>query len=505
MKRTYLLLFSLALCLYAPQALAFTDVGLQDDEDAIDYLFDEDIVDGYSDGSYRPRNPINRAELLKILVESRVSHISSDEDCFSDVKDEWFAPYVCYAKEEGWVQGYSDGTFKPGNNINRAEAIAMTFKVYADELDFLDIEDGEDAVYLDVSNEAWYADYLYTGKKTGVLAKNTYFYPGNEITRGDTASLLYRLLSSLEEVEDEPVDDEGSEVASPAPVSEGPEIPEEPVTVEISSEQNPFSGVTLYIDPYSDAAEVGIEEIASQPMAKWFGDWNSDIEVSADEYVSKVAASGALPVMVIYNIPGRDCGSYSAGGTSDAEEYLDWIQSFADGVGSREAVVILEPDALPLDCLHASSESLMADAVDILKSKPGIAVYLDAGHPNWTPADEMAERLKAANIEAADGFSLNVSNFYSTAENIAYGEELSALVGAKHFIIDTGRNGNGWNGEWCNPSDMSLGQNPTVDTGEELVDAYLWVKPPGESDGTCNGGPSAGGWWLEYALGLAGN
>ena len=484
MKRPYLLLISLVSFLFVPEALAFTDVGLQDDQDAIEYLFEEDIVDGYSDGTYRPRNPINRAELLKILVESRVNTVPNDEDCFKDVAEDWFAPYVCYAKEEGWVEGYSDGTFKPGNNINRAEAIAMTFKVYADELDFLDIEDGEDSVYLDVSNKAWYADYLYTGKEAGVLAKNTYFYPGNEITRGDTASLLYRLLSSLEEEEGEV-----EEVEVPAPV-------------EIVSGQNPFSGATLYIDPYTHAAEAGIEAIAGQPMARWFGDCSGDSEAAANKYVSTVTASGALPVMVIYNIPGRDCGSYSAGGTEDAEEYLDWIQGFANGVGSREAVVILEPDALPLDCLHASSESLMGDAVDILKSKPGIAVYLDAGHPNWTPVDEMAERLKAANIETADGFSLNVSNFYFTEENVEFGKELSGLVGNKHFIVDTGRNGNGWNGEWCNPWDMSLGQNPTVNTGEELVDAYLWVKPPGESDGTCNGGPSAGSWWLEYALGL---
>jgi endoglucanase len=117
----------------------------------------------------------------------------------------------------------------------------------------------------------------------------------------------------------------------------------------------------------------------------------------------------------------------------------------------------------------------------------------------------MAKRLKAAGIAGADGFALNTSNYVGTEENIAYGKELSALVGGKHFIVDTGRNGNGPNdaNEWCNPDGRALGHPPTVSTGEPLADAFLWVKPPGESDGTCNGGPRAGEWWSEYALGLA--
>lgn len=471
MKHSLLAILLLTIGMPVPQTFAFTDVTSQDDEEAIDYLYSEDIVDGYSDGTYKPQTPINRAELLKILVESRVEDLPDDgEDCFTDVSEEWYAKYVCYAKTEGWVEGYEDGSFGPAKNINRAEAIAMIFKVYAEDLDFFDVEEEDENVYLDVSNEAWYADYLYTGKESGILEDNSYFYPSDEITRGDTASALYRLLMAEEN---------GS---------------------------NPFNGARLYVDPSSPANGIeGLEAIASQPTAKWFGDWNEDIEVSAEKYVSTVTASGALPVMVLYNIPGRDCGSYSAGGSSDADKYREWIQDFADGVGDRSAVVILEPDALPLDCLYENSTALLADAVSILKSKPGIAVYLDAGHPNWTPADEMADRLSLANVAEADGFSLNVSNFYLTEENIEYGEELSTLIEGKHFIIDTSRNGNGWNGEWCNPSDMSLGQNPTVNTGEALVDAYLWVKPPGESDGTCNGGPEAGSWWLEYALGLVRN
>jgi endoglucanase len=117
----------------------------------------------------------------------------------------------------------------------------------------------------------------------------------------------------------------------------------------------------------------------------------------------------------------------------------------------------------------------------------------------------MAARLKRAAIDRADGFSLNVSNFISTAANTAYGEAVSARLSGKHFIIDTSRNGMGGtaDGQWCNPPGQALGHPPTTRTGHRLVDAYLWIKVPGESDGPCNGGPPAGQWWAEYALGLA--
>ena len=117
----------------------------------------------------------------------------------------------------------------------------------------------------------------------------------------------------------------------------------------------------------------------------------------------------------------------------------------------------------------------------------------------------MANRLSKANVSVARGFSLNVSNFERTSNSIDYGKDLASRVGNKHFIIDTARNGLGPSpdNQWCNPPGRALGEKPGAATADPLVDAYLWVKPPGESDGSCNGGPSAGQWWPEYALGLA--
>lgn len=285
-----------------------------------------------------------------------------------------------------------------------------------------------------------------------------------------------------------------------------------------SQASNPFLNTQLYVDPVSNAKQQitdwksshpsnakALKKIAKQPTARWFGDWNTNIQSDVDSYVTKLKKAGTLPVMVAYNIPDRDCGNYSSGGSADTAAYLEWVQAFASGIGNRHAIVILEPDALALDCLYDTAVDRIADAVIILKSKPHITVYIDAGHPHWQTATEMAQRLKQANVHTADGFALNVSNFYTTKQNLRYGTKISNLIKRKHFIIDTSRNGNGSNGEWCNPVGRAIGHVPTIQTRHILVDAYLWVKPPGESDGECNGGPVAGAWWPEYALDLVQN
>jgi endoglucanase len=175
------------------------------------------------------------------------------------------------------------------------------------------------------------------------------------------------------------------------------------------------------------------------------------------------------------------------------------------------AVLILEPDALGLldKCYSPAQQSdrvaMLEKAVRLLKAQPGLTVYIDAGNAGWIPAEPMAKRLSDAGIAHADGFSLNVSNYVSTEDSLAYGREISRHLGGAHFIIDTSRNGNGPTSDrqWCNPDGRALGSPPTTRTGEPLCDAFLWIKRPGESDGTCNGGPRAGQFWPEYALGLA--
>ena len=282
-------------------------------------------------------------------------------------------------------------------------------------------------------------------------------------------------------------------------------------------------GATLWADPHSPARTTAIawhatrpadaqqmDKIATQSVARWIGNWNSTVQGDVNLATTTIVAAGALPVFVAYNIPQRDCGGYSGGNNTSARAYRDWILAFANGIGARPAAVVLEPDALAgMDCLSARDQLVRLDllnfAVQTLASKGSIAVYLDAGNPHWKPAATIAKRLRAAGIAHAQGFSLNVSNFYLTADNLSYGTEVSAMVGGKHFIIDTSRNGLGPadDAQWCNPPGRALGIRPTTATGNQLVDAYLWIKAPGESDGSCNGAPAAGIWMPEYALGLA--
>ena len=283
---------------------------------------------------------------------------------------------------------------------------------------------------------------------------------------------------------------------------------------------NPLSGKRLYVDPNSSAQRQAetlrrsspqdaalLEQIADKPAARWLGGWATDIAREVDNAVSTITRTGAVAVFVAYNIPGRDCGQYSAGGANGSDAYRKWIRSFASGLRERQAIVILEPDALAgMDCLNAGGQAdrvaLLADAVKVLKSQ-NAAVYIDAGHAKWHPPEQMATRLRQADIADADGFSLNVSNYIDNAANIAFGERVSRLLGGKHFIIDTSRNGLGNATDWCNPRGQALGVAPTTNTGHPLVDAFLWIKQPGESDGTCKGGPKAGAWWTEIALELS--
>ena len=250
-----------------------------------------------------------------------------------------------------------------------------------------------------------------------------------------------------------------------------------------------------------------MERMARQPVAKWVNEWVPLSEVSRT--IANATATGATPVFVAYNIPNRDLGSYSAGGATDAAAYRKWIREFAAGLGGTRSIVVLEPDAVPqtYKMTEAGREerfALLRDAIGVLKAANAM-VYLDAGNARWMSADAAAAALQSAGIADADGFSLNVSNYISTSASTAYGEQISKRTGGKHFIIDTSRNGMGGtaDAQWCNPPGQSLGTEPTTQTNHSLVDALLWIKVPGESDGTCNGGPRAGAWFGEYALGLA--
>ncbi|GAA3720398.1 glycoside hydrolase family 6 protein [Streptomyces tremellae] len=296
----------------------------------------------------------------------------------------------------------------------------------------------------------------------------------------------------------------------------------------VGGESAPFAASPYWVDPESDAARQvrdweahgraadakALKRIAERPVADWPAGDDPGPEIR--RAVRAAAPHRRTVLLVAYNIPHRDCGRYSAGGAASARAYTDWIDSFARAVGDAPALVVLEPDALPHladGCTPPEYQDerygLLSAAVARLGRQPHTRVYLDAGNPAWvTDTARMAGALRRAGVAAADGFSLNVSNFQRDDAVKRYGDRLSGELGGAHFVMDTSRNGagplpGGRAEAWCNPPGRALGKAPGTDTGDARLDAYLWIKRPGDSDGTCRGGPPAGSWWPEYALGLA--
>jgi len=283
------------------------------------------------------------------------------------------------------------------------------------------------------------------------------------------------------------------------------------IVLALFSVQQAVAADGFYVDPDSTAADWVhahgsdpraariAESIAAVPTARWFGNWSGDIRSALQAFVDAAATAHQTPILVSYNIPDRDCGGQSAGGAAEASSYRKWIDAFSQGIGGGKAVVVVEPDALAqLDCFktHAGRTTrldLLRYAVSSLRhNAPAADIYLDAGNANWVAAGVMAERLASADIAEVKGFSLNVSNFYTTEQSLAYAHAVNAALEKqygyrKSVIIDTGRNGNGSNGEWCNPAGRKIGV-PTAFTTDGVL--LAWIKPPGDSDGACGSAPT---------------
>ncbi|MFF1876640.1 glycoside hydrolase family 6 protein [Leifsonia sp. NPDC058230] len=279
----------------------------------------------------------------------------------------------------------------------------------------------------------------------------------------------------------------------------------------------------LYVDPYSDARKVAdqlaaggdarasalVDTIADQPTAVWLGDWYSPalLLTVIQRHIRAAAAQNATLVFVTYAIPNRDCGGYSSGGFSP-DQYLAWNRTVADALAGTHAAVLIEPDSLSmLSSAKCAGEAdirlpLIRSAVQILNAA-GLTTYLDGGNARWLTPAVQASWLIAAGIGEAHGFYTNVSNFDATQTERDYAGKVSSRVGWKNFVIDVSRNGNGWTGTWCNPPGAALGQNPQITESPTIkLEALLWVKHPGASDGECDGGPPAGAWFQSAAEAL---
>ena len=322
-----------------------------------------------------------------------------------------------------------------------------------------------------------------------------------------------------------------------------------------------------------------LTKMEATPQAVWLdGGTPAQVQQSVRQTMLEAAFQHAVPTFVAYDIPGRDCDQYSAGGALDQADYEAWIDGVAAGLGNGKAIVLLEPDSLgllPSTCgatnypfTDAERYAELNYAVTALEQRPNVTVYLDGTHSAWLGVGQISQELVEAGVQQTQGFFLNVSNYQPTPELVDYGTwisdciafasdpeqggwrlgnygycasqyypatqsdfstwdlstqwyaaNLGTAVATTHFVIDTSRNGQGPNnmsayaaapydqpssvvsalatGNWCDPPGAGLGPTPTASTGIPLLDAELWVKTPGESDGQCDSAGGARAW--DYA------
>ena len=342
--------------------------------------------------------------------------------------------------------------------------------------------------------------------------------------RGFTSALLLALLVPACGAKSDETAPPATPTAAAAAATPQPTFSDPPTPPKATG--NPLKGMKFFVDPENNAlkkakglqktnpevAKLLEERIGKQPTPVWVGDWNSNVRRKAEATVQQAAKQGQVAVFIAYNVPGRDCGQHSAGGVKTAATYRQWIRDLAAGIGDQPAVIVLEPDALGLlekeGCLTKEQQQervfLLHDAIKVLRQNPKAVVYLDGGHSKWHPVEDHARLLKMAGVDDAHGFALNTSNYRALEELLPFAKKLSQLLGGAHAIIDTSRNGAGPVGvEWCNPPNRKLGPYATTETPDpSYLDAYLWLKVPGESDGSCNGAPVAGAFWEKAAIEL---
>jgi len=280
---------------------------------------------------------------------------------------------------------------------------------------------------------------------------------------------------------------------------------------------NPLFAAARLLQGNGHRAEAAmVRALAQVPSGIWAAGQPGEMP-EIRQVTRQAARAHAIPVIIAYNLPGRDaCGKYSATGPITPSGYESWIRQLAAAIGPGDDIIIVEPDGLPdlaRGCLPAAQAreryKLLRFAMRRLSALPRARVYLDAGNPGLFPDPaRLVQPLEQAGIRYGRGFSANVSNFQWTSAVVTWSQRLERALGARlGAVIDTSRNGRGpYTGpdtpQWCNPPGRAPGPAPRLDPGARGIDAYLWIKNPGASDGPCNGGPPAGQYWLSYAIAL---
>ncbi len=273
-------------------------------------------------------------------------------------------------------------------------------------------------------------------------------------------------------------------------------------------------------------------KIALTPRFFWFGRFSGDSldpERGLDDlqrrvctFIADAQAKNEVPLITTMRHTGGECNPhYQAGGVREDDATRRWFDAFAAAVADSRVIIAYEPDSIgTVDCLAPSRRddriALLRDGIDRLSKLPNATIYIEASASDWRPVGDTVSKLRRIGVDKVRGFMLNVTHYDWTAANVKYGRVLSRRLGGKHFIINTASNGRGpvhfrrrvgnRNRQIvinCHPLFRGLGPKPTTNTGDPLVDAYMWISRPGYSSGSCNGGPRVGDWWLKRAFDFA--
>jgi endoglucanase len=271
-----------------------------------------------------------------------------------------------------------------------------------------------------------------------------------------------------------------------------------------------------------------LEKIASQPEPQRV---SSAVEHGTPsglaDFMNKLfchnftADPGTIPIIL------TDFLHQSLGGCPSAGQIRSYMPLFeqrihavTSGTGNRPVLYLLELDAIgSSSCIFKSKsagsawESALKYEVDQFAALPHAVVYVEAGYSDANSPSYTAKVLNKIDIRRIRGFFTNDTHNEWTINEVHWGEKISKMTHGAHFIVDTAENGQGpllnkhpsKNGieDLCNPPGRGLGPRTTTSTGYSDVDAFMWTHIPGNSTGSCNGGPSGGLFFPSYAEGLA--
>ena len=281
--------------------------------------------------------------------------------------------------------------------------------------------------------------------------------------------------------------------ASPAPASPAPAPAQaSPASYRLSPYVSPWGAALNWVNanPSDPRTALIRSQVASQPQASWY------VRDTDAQYVKGLidasAAAHQVPTVVAYDLPKATCATP----TPATGGYLSWITTFAAGIGSRPAVVVLEPGSLSFPACLTTAQvarqlAVIRSSVAVLRRlAPKATVYLDGAagsDPSAIPV--LADRLVQAGIGTTRGFVVDVAGYNATSTVSSYGTALVAALRTRgvnaHYLVDTSRNGNGANADPCNQANAKIGSRPDWTTGSAASDGTAWIKPPGESDGLC--------------------